>query len=88
MSGKTLTPLQAVQEAMQLLGEQAPPARPAAQEAAPVQQATPATQQPAKKVIPNLAQAGGKSNTAPAKPKYKSLDDLKRRANEINGTTG
>lgn len=84
LSGKTLTPLQAAEKALELLGRSAPAAQPAQATAQPAQQATPAAQvQPAKKVIPNMANAGAKSTSSPAKKPMKSIDDLKRKYDEI-----
>jgi hypothetical protein len=75
-TGRTLSPLQAVQQTLELLGGMPPAASPAAQ-AAPAP-ATQANQPQVKKTIPNLAQAGAKGNAAPGKAKVKSIDDLKK----------
>lgn len=86
-TGKTLSPLEAAQQALELLGETQPKAQPAqAANPAPttVNTAAQPTQQP-KKVMPNLANAGAKPNAAPAKSKIRSIDDIKRRRDEIMG---
>ena len=75
-TGKTLTPLQAVQQTLDLLGGMPTAATQAAQ-AAPAP-ATQATQPQAKKTIPNLSQASARGNAAPGKGKVKSIDDLKK----------
>lgn len=88
-TGKTLSPLEAANQALELLGELQPKATPAAAaNPAPTTVNTAAQSQPQpKKVLPNLANAGAKPNAAPAKSKIKSLDDLKRRRDEIMGVT-
>lgn len=77
LTGKVLTPLEAAQKALEWLGEtpqavkapaSAPPIAPQATPAAPTQP----------KTLPNLANAGARTGSAPAKSKIKSLDDLKR----------
>ena len=87
LSGKLITPMEAAQKALDWLGEMPQKAQPAPA-AAPIQQqsATPAvnTPQPSpKKTLPNLANAGAKPNSAPAKSKIRSLDDLKRKHDEL-----
>lgn len=77
-SGKVLSPLEAAQKASDLLGGVPQNSQPqqAAAQAAPAQQATPATSvQPQKIMLPN---AGGGRAAAPAKSKIKSLDDIRR----------
>lgn len=83
LSGKSISPLEAAKRAVELLGES--PQAPQAQVQAPPaqQQATPAV--PPKKTLPNLANAGARPGAAPAKPKYKSIDDLKKRHQELLG---
>lgn len=83
-TGKDLSPLEAVQKAIELIGGNAPAQQPGvAPLTAP---ATPATEPTnSKKTMPNLANAGAKTNTSPAKAKYKSIDDLKKRHQELAG---
>jgi len=86
LTGKSITPLEAIQKAMELLGEMPSSAKPQEMMQQGTQTATPANQAPSeKKVIPNLANAGAKSGSAPAKSKFKSLDDLKKRHQEMMG---
>lgn len=84
LSGTVLSPMEAAKRAAELIGE-APGRTQAAQEAtpAPVQPATQAT--PKKAVLPNLANAGARAGAAPAKSKYRSIDDLKKRHQELMG---
>lgn len=82
LNQKHLTPLEAAQKALELLG--GIPAAPEKAAATPPAQATPAAPaQTAKKTLPNLTGAGAKASSAPAKAPMKSLDDLKRRYDEI-----
>lgn len=88
-TGKVITPLEAAQKAIELLGEMQPAAKTAAAPAAPVVPATPATPvqtaQP-KKAMPNLAGAGAKASSAPAKKApVRTLDDLRKRHQEMMG---
>lgn len=85
LTRKVLSPLEAVQKAVDLLGEMPGPApQPAA--AAPAQtQATPQAAPAKKQTLPNLAEANARSNMAPAKSKYRSIDDLKKRHQELLG---
>lgn len=86
LTGKTLSPLEAAQKAIEILGQPAAPApQPAATAPAAPAQATPAAAP--KKVIPNLANAGARGNSAPTKSKMRSLDDLKKAYDTISGTT-
>lgn len=80
-SGKVLSPLEAAQKAIDLLGgkPQTPPQQ-AAPAAAPPPATTAAPVQPQKVTLPN---AGGAAAKAPAKAPVRSLDDLKRKYDEI-----
>lgn len=72
MSGKVLTPMEAVQRAVELLGEQMPQ-----RQQNPVQaQVTQTQQQPQQVPKKTLPSVGSTKATAPAKSKIKSLDDL------------
>lgn len=88
-SGKLITPLEAAKKAIELLGEsQANAAQTAAPAAAPVTPATPANpvQPKAQRVtLPNLASASGKATASPAKSKMRSIDDLKKKHQEMMG---
>lgn len=86
LTRKVLSPLEAVKKAVDLLGEMPGSAQqPAA--AAPAQtQATPQAAPAKKQTLPNLAEANARSNMAPAKAKYRSIDDLKRRHQELLGS--
>jgi len=79
LTGKVLSPLEAAQKAMEWIGEMPKPAQPAAQ-APPAQQATatPATNTKKPNTLPNMANAGARTGSAPAKGKIKTLDDLKK----------
>lgn len=83
-TGKNLSPLEAAQKALELVGVPQAPAPQGAMQAAPAT-ATPATaQQTPKKTMPNLANAGAKPGAAPAKAKVNSLDDIKRAYDRIS----
>ena len=80
LTGKLLTPLEAAQKAMEWIGEMPKPAQPAV-EATPAPQATatpatPTTKKPT--TLPNMANAGARTGSAPAKSKVKTLDDIKK----------
>lgn len=80
LSKKTLTPLEAAQKAIEWLGEM-PGAAQKQATAAPAQvtSAPPATQEPQKKqTLPNLANAGARTGSSPAKKQMRSIDDLKK----------
>lgn len=84
LTGKSISPLEAAKRAVELLGEMQPGGTQAPAMQAPAQApATPAAKP--KTVLPNLANAGAKPNAAPAKSKIRSLDDLKRKHQELLG---
>lgn len=88
LTGKVLSPLEAAQKAMEWIGEVPKPAQPAAP-AAPAQTATATQATNIKKpnTLPNLANAGARSGSAPAKSKMKSLDDIKKVYDQKYGPT-
>lgn len=88
LTGKVITPLEAAKKAVELLGEVSAPAPASAPAAAPAPQAPQAAQTNAapKKTLPNLANASAKSGSAPAKSKMKSLDDVRKRHQEMMGS--
>lgn len=77
---KVLSPLDAAQKALELIGEKLQPATAPAQ----AQTATPAVDAPQTKpkTLPNL-QNGARANVSPGKGKYKSIDDLKKQYDKI-----
>ena len=80
LTGKVLSPLEAAQKALEWIGEIPKPAQPAVSVTPEQTRATPAAAATNKKpnVLPNLANAGAKSGSAPAKAKLKTLDDIKK----------
>lgn len=88
LTGKVLSPLEAAQKAMEWIGEMPKPAQPAAPAApAPTATATQATNIKKPNTLPNLANAGARSGSAPAKSKMKSLDDIKKVYDQKYGPT-
>lgn len=87
-TGKILTPLQAAKQAMELLGDIAPPAQKAepAQPGPASQAATAQKPVQQKQVIPNMANAGARPNSAPAKTKVKSIDDIRKAYDAMSGS--
>jgi hypothetical protein len=68
--------MEAVKATLDILGGIEPPKAPAmASEVGTAQNTAPANQPQPKKTIPNL---GSGKAASPGKPKYKSLDDLKK----------
>lgn len=80
LTGKVLNPMEAAQKAMEWIGEMPQTAQPGVAVKAPQQvaTATQATEPPKKTVLPNLANAGARAGSAPAKNKVKSIDDIKK----------
>lgn len=82
-SGKNLTPLEAAKKALEFVGEiPAMAAQPATAAGAPAQATPAATTQQPKTTLPNLS-AGAKPGASPAKKPMRSLDDLKRKYDEL-----
>lgn len=79
LTGKILSPLEAAQKAMEWIGENPKPAQQQAfTPPAPQATATPATESKKPNTLPNMANAGARTGSAPAKSKIKTLDDLKK----------